>query len=258
MGSRSLFNAEYRENTNSSINLLLLLQQQQSALPCLRHSPITIQDTIKPGSDPNKTLLQHGIAPMCGRLKRQWLHNPPISDYAKQIDKHQSNCSLPVATHHFDNTFGLGSHIVLWGQAMCNGMEENYRMQSYAYEWLWLDQQHCDMNHQAKISPLLCYFPSCEHRCPKNYNPSVKMKNITDPRKTTDWCKIVKSSQEIKSKVRASSTEYLFQRLSPIVVQEAQRQIGIIFPDGYVPDDLVTVHIRWGKLNLIQKLYLLF
>ena len=46
--------------------------------------------------------------------------------------------------------------------------------------------------------------------------------------------------------MRAASTEYLFQRLSPLVIQEAQRQIGIIFPNGIVPTNLVTVHIRWG------------
>jgi hypothetical protein len=198
------------------------------------------------------TILEHQVPTKCGKLKRQWLYNPPISEYANIIDQHQTDCSLPVATHHFDNTFGLGSHLILWGQAMCNGIEDQHRMISFsADEWLWLDQVHCEASKAGAISsPLLCYFPSSENRCStprdtKNVE-SIYNRNITDPRKVKDWCKIVQSSSEMKSKVRASSTEYLFQRLSPLVIQEAQRQIGIIFPNGHAPDDLVTVHIRWG------------
>ena len=237
------------------------LLQQQSSLPCLAHSPIIIHHnttTTKPGSDPNKTILEHQIPIKCGKLKRQWLYNPPISEYAKLIDQHQTDCTLPVATHHFDNTFGLGSHLILWGQAMCNGIEDRHRMISYSpNEWLWLDQEHCDATtSMVSSSPLLCYFPSSENRCSTPHDndnniESIYNKNITDPRNVKEWCKIVQSSPEMKTKVRASSTEYLFHRISPLVIQEAQRQIGIIFPNddtngGHVPDDLVTVHIRWG------------
>ena len=47
---------------------------------------------------------------------------------------------------------------------------------------------------------------------------------------------------------RAAATEYLFQQVSPLVIQEARRQIGIVFASnhGVVPEDLITVHIRWG------------
>lgn len=40
----------------------------------------------------------------CGKLRRQWKHNPPQSNLAKEIEKHQSDCSIPIATHHLDNT----------------------------------------------------------------------------------------------------------------------------------------------------------
>ena len=30
------------------------------------------------------------------------------------------------------------------------------------------------------------------------------------------------------------------------MIQESQRQVGLVFPNGMVPDDLITVHIRWG------------
>jgi hypothetical protein len=47
------------------------------------------------------------------------------------------------------------------------------------------------------------------------------------------------------------------QSISPLVVQEAERQVGLLFgPDG-VPDDLVTVHIRWGDKFWEMKLAVL-
>ncbi len=223
-------------------------------LSCLQHAPSVMSETTKPGSDPSKTILEHQSAANCGRLRRNWLWNPPLSAYAKQIEAHQSNCSIPLATHHFDNTFGLGSHLVLWSQAMCNGMELQYRMRSHAPEWLWLDKEHCDMQ-QSSLSPLLCYFPASEYKCNDRVQHSAIVRehrglatlpNITDPRETQNWCALAKESEESKTMIRAASTEYLFQKLSPLVIREAKRQIGIIFPGGIVPDDLVTVHIRWG------------
>lgn len=239
--------------------LITNLPTEQSTnrnLACLNHAPIVVNETGKPGSDPSKTILEHQSPAHCGSLKRNWLHNPPLSDFAKQLESHQSNCSIPLATHHFDNTFGLGSHFILWGQALCNGMEARSRMRSHAPEWLWLDQEHCDMNEQAVVSPMLCYFPASEHRCSsvhesstvtaENSNDVTALLNITDPRKQKQWCQLAKESEESRAMIRASSTEYLFQRLSPLVIREAKRQIGIIFPNGVVPEDMVTVHIRWG------------
>jgi hypothetical protein len=225
------------------------IPQQPHTLSCLRHSAQNITHGRMAGSVPNQTLLQHRAASVCGRLRRQWMSNPPRSEYAKAIAQHQSNCNMSLATHYMDNTFGLGSHLVLWGQAMCNAMETNLRMESVTSSspWIWLDQEHCD---DSNASPLHCYFPKVEPHCPENNNkhtmpPSI---NVTDPRQTKDWCQLVQTaSPEIKADIRASSTEYIFQKVSPLVIQEAQRQIGVVFgAGGTVPRDLVTVHIRWG------------
>jgi hypothetical protein len=224
---------------------------QQSELPCLTHRPRLINSTElqKLGASPNQTVLAHRSVTNCGRLRRQWLRNPPLSEYAISIDRHQSDCSLPLAMHHFDNIFGLGSHLVLWSQAMCNGMESSVRLQSFAPKWLWLDQDHCDMT-QSKISPMLCYFPASEHKCAMHdmmVDVSIPSAiNITDPRDIKQWCAMTKNSEATKAEFRAASTEYLFQVVSPLVIQEAQRQIGVIFRHGMVPEDLVTIHIRWG------------
>jgi hypothetical protein len=50
-----------------------------------------------------------------------------------------------------------------------------------------------------------------------------------------------------KNELRASATEFLFGHVSSLVVQEAERQIALVFEKvGQVPKDLITVHIRWG------------
>jgi len=237
-------------------------------LSCLIHKTITVPEPLKKGSDPSKHILEHQVATNCGRLRRNWLHNPPLSDYAKEVESHQSDCSLPLARHYFDNTFGMGSHLFLWGQAVCNSIQNGHRMVSVAPDWLWLDHEHCDMEHQSKISPLLCYFPASEDRCydaqgqlPTKLAPDATdrnetlrvpvqvpphIPNVTDPRVRKDWCSLVRESDDSRIKVRAASTEYLFQRVSPLVIREAKRQVGVLFPNGIVPDDLVTVHVRWG------------
>lgn len=51
----------------------------------------------------------------------------------------------------------------------------------------------------------------------------------------------------MQSLFRAAATEYLFQEVSPHVIQEARQQIGIVFATnhGVVPENLITVHIPW-------------
>lgn len=204
-------------------------------------------------SDKDRSCLQKdksSASTWCGRLRRNWSRNPPLSDYAKQIEAHQSNCSLPLATYPFNNKYGFGSHLMLWGMAACNGMEMKHRMRSHAPEWLWLDGEQCDMEVQSFLSPMLCYFPASEYKCPDQDIAVKTLPRIPEPFPSRHrvLCPLVKQSDEAMTMVQAATVEYLFQSLSPIVIQEAKRQIGIIvFPDGIVPEEnLVTVHIRWG------------
>ena len=66
---------------------------------CLRH---TIQN-ISAGWKIEGGLLQQETFE-CGKLRRRWEHNPPESTLALEMAKHQSDCSIPIATHHLDNT----------------------------------------------------------------------------------------------------------------------------------------------------------
>ena len=219
---------------------------------CLVHSDMNVtvpEKVLKLVQDPNANQLRHSESKICGKLRRDWTYNPPLSIYAKTIDNLQSNCSMPLKRHKLDNTNGLGSHTLMWGQALCNAYERNFRIKSFVNpnsemeDWLWLDQEHCDVEEARSQSPLLCYFPNVEQRCGWNETSDQIMGDVRQQR---SHCQLVKSSVDSRASWQAAATEYLFQRVSPIVIQEAQRQIGIIFGAEKVPDDLITVHIRWG------------
>lgn len=202
--------------------------------------------------DPNRTVLK--LPKAKGKLRRDWSYHEPLSEYAKQIQAHQSNCSLPLATFHVDNAFGMGAHIALWSQAICNSFESGQRLRTYNPIWLWLDQTYCDMTVAANKSPLLCYLPGSEFQCGcDEVAPNVNASDPRDRKKTT--CALIKhGSEEVLQEFRAATTEFLFHRISPLVIEEAERQVGLIFPNGVVPDDLITVHIRWGDKFWEMKL----
>eukprot|EP00592_Proboscia_alata_P010810 CAMPEP_0194364898 /NCGR_PEP_ID=MMETSP0174-20130528/12850_1 /TAXON_ID=216777 /ORGANISM="Proboscia alata, Strain PI-D3" /LENGTH=439 /DNA_ID=CAMNT_0039139215 /DNA_START=81 /DNA_END=1400 /DNA_ORIENTATION=- len=44
----------------------------------------------------------------------------------------------------------------------------------------------------------------------------------------------------------AAAMEFLFQKVNPIVISAAHRQLLAMFDRGIVPANMVTVHIRWG------------
>jgi hypothetical protein len=216
----------------------------------LVESNVVVVDVQPIDKTSNSTLLIQPLAK--GTLRRDWKSNPPVSEMAIKILKHQSNCELPVTTFHVDNTYGLGSHLTLWSQAMCNAMHAKARLRTHNPVWLWMDQTLCD-SQQAERSPLLCYFPSAEFLCNDRTELLLEASNVTDPRETQNWCPYLRQDKPKQVKYepkladfRAASIEYLFRQVSPLVIQEAGRQSGLIFGLNGVPDDLITVHMRWG------------
>lgn len=201
---------------------------------------------VKPAqkSDLNTTLL---LPKAVGKLRHDWSHHPPLSRFAKAIDAHQSNCSLPVNTFHLDNSYGMGSHIALWSQAMCNSMEAGFRLRTYNPIWLWLDQTFCN-RAVAEKSPWLCYLPGSEFKCGCEETPLLSNDNASDPRDLKrHQCALLRGNgEDVLREFRAASTEFLFHRIAPLVIQEARRQVGLLFGAKGTPDDLITVHVRWG------------
>jgi hypothetical protein len=192
------------------------------------------------------------------RLRWDWSNLSPTSTLAKQVATHQLNCLLPLGNFKFRNRFGLGSDLHVWSQAMCNAMETNVRIRTVP-DWLWMDQQAC--SHTK--SPLLCYFPNAELQCPNDIgavqgHPTFDgaFSNLSHgPRLGTisfDCPSIVNSSNS-RQHMEMAGIEYLFGRVSPLVIQEAQRQHKLVF-QGPSPKDLITVQIRWGDKRREMKL----
>jgi hypothetical protein len=212
------------------------------------HPPMQVNASKVPLNQSTGTLVQPSA--QCGRLRRSWNHFKLISPLAIQIQQHQSNCTMDTATFHVDNAFGLGSHLYMWSQALCNAWESGYRVQTHNPAWLWMDQAYCDPQ-QAAMSPLLCYFPESEFKCPRDEQLEQRIlssyQNVSNPRKENLRCQKIRNDPAFLTAFRAASMEYLFHRISPIIIREAERQVGLLFGGAVqVPADLICVHVRYG------------
>lgn len=222
---------------------------QNSDSDCFVHMPMKAAfDHVE---NPNKSLetLQLPTPRTCGSLRRNWDYMPVQSVLAREFEKHQTNCDLPVMSYTVDNAFGLGSHLVLWSQALCNAMEKGYRLRATNAQWLWMDKMYCDPS-VASLSPLLCYFPKAEFRCDNQRDVTESNETMADPRDRRTFCKRLREGDtayinQTLPKFRAATMEYMFQRISPLVIKEAERQVGLLFGETTV-EDLITVHVRWG------------
>jgi hypothetical protein len=217
-------------------------------LRCLKHAKITVNASHVMGRA--FALLDMTMREGCGPLRRDWRNNPPLSPMARTILQHQSNCSLPTVTWKMDNSFGIGSHVAQWSQAMCYAWERNLRLRSYNPIWLWMDQIHCNKSDAAQRSPWLCYLPDVELLCEQTVKGNLTM---VDPRFQKHDCWHKKQPGFVPA-FRAASIEYMFRSVSPLVLQEARRQVGVLFGPQGAPKDLITVHVRWGDKSAEMKL----
>eukprot|EP00540_Astrosyne_radiata_P023144 CAMPEP_0116823046 /NCGR_PEP_ID=MMETSP0418-20121206/619_1 /TAXON_ID=1158023 /ORGANISM="Astrosyne radiata, Strain 13vi08-1A" /LENGTH=287 /DNA_ID=CAMNT_0004451253 /DNA_START=249 /DNA_END=1112 /DNA_ORIENTATION=+ len=136
-------------------------------------------------------------------------------------------------------------------------MEEGLRIRSFTVNepWVWSDHEACGAERGVEFqnnnsehilsSMTTCYFPRSELVCPQDKETPFRfsdIRNVSDPR----YVRCRKMRYYKKSDWRAATTEFLFSPVSEVVVKEAERQLRLVFPDGVVPKDLITVHIRWG------------
>ena len=175
------------------------------------------------------------------------------SKIAKLMYNHQTNCDLPLGNFIYRNRFGLGSDLHVYGQALCNSMEVGVRLRTVVEpNWIYWDQETClsmtsdtDSSSSATsslLSPMLCYFPQSELQCgakdldtarehPK-FDPSpIFFQNISKPNgrigKKCDSF-MVRNNLTLHE-LRIAGIEYLFGRISPLVMQEANRQLARVF-----------------------------
>jgi len=185
-------------------------------------------------------------APPAGKLRYDWTNMTLTSPMAKRIEALMNNCSLPLGNTNMFNVNGLGAEVHMWSQKLCNAMEKEWRIRT-SPPWQWLDEAICGSSENM-VSTMNCYFPKSEARCPGD---DVMDENQTQanpiPSPFQERCpSIVENNSKKLSAFRAASMEYLFQSVHPAVIQEAERQLNLVFPRGEVPPDLITVHVRWG------------
>jgi hypothetical protein len=195
------------------------------------------------------------------KLRFDWTNLSLKTTLAKQMAAHQANCSLPAGHFWYRNRFGLGSDLHVWSQALCNALEANVRIHTI-HSWLWWDVESCSKAAHGSDAiadglplpenehTMQCYFPKSEPHCthelalsPNNHSQTY---NLARGRGRVGMdCPILTESYSI-AEIRSSSMEFLFSGISAKVQYEAQRQMKRVFPSGVAPNDLITVHMRWG------------
>lgn len=180
------------------------------------------------------------------KLRHDWGAGTLFSPLAKEIRDNQINCTDKVH-YHRQNNWGMGSDIHTWSQALCNSMQVGSTLLQLREEWIWNDKEFCK---PAPAHPLQCYFNLKTH-CPKSKdsNPRIiPFKN--DYARCPKYIKDDKTRQEF----RAAAMEFLFSNINKKLVKEAEDAVKTVFGKDGIPDDMITVHLRWGDKNIEMKL----
>ncbi|KAG7357548.1 hypothetical protein IV203_002236 [Nitzschia inconspicua] len=213
---------------------------------------LDVSDSTK--SLPVSTLLSNNRL----SLRFDWTNLTPIMDLTHKIEYLQSDCSRPMADFAFRTRYGLGSDLHMYTRAVCNALERNTHRVRTVGNWTWMDRSNC--RNDGLGSPVNCYFALSELRCPKDLNWAVSNPDFDVSSANISWSKPNGNIQwqcpsilgpkgsedgDDDSMIQLATMEYLFSRVTPLVYQEATRQLNLVFSDN-VPNDLITVHIRWG------------
>jgi hypothetical protein len=194
------------------------------------------------------------------QLRYDWTNLERYSALAQRFAEMQSDCSHRRIGHFwYRNRFGLGSDLHVYSVALCNALQMKDVRVRTLLPWTWYADESC-----KGASAMTCYFPESEPECIEDQEEDVfdfssgnsyestskrrLMLNLTRPAgKIKESCTVIQQDYGGVAAVRAAATEYLFTRVSTLVYDEAQRQLQRVFRSfERVPDNLITVHIRWG------------
>jgi hypothetical protein len=167
-------------------------------------------------------------------LRFDWSNLPLHSEIAKRLDDHQHNCLLPVREYGWRGDSGLGSDVHVWGNHLWAGLLYGYRVKS-PNPWIWVDSEACGGSLSWQ-----CYFPGVEPTC---IGEEIQSKPII-----AESCGVEPFWPDTYAipAFRAAATEFVFSRLSNVVITEARRQLNAIFGSSGIPSNLIVVHVRWG------------
>eukprot|EP00428_Durinskia_dybowskii_P067210 CAMPEP_0170379248 /NCGR_PEP_ID=MMETSP0117_2-20130122/13240_1 /TAXON_ID=400756 /ORGANISM="Durinskia baltica, Strain CSIRO CS-38" /LENGTH=311 /DNA_ID=CAMNT_0010634671 /DNA_START=183 /DNA_END=1115 /DNA_ORIENTATION=- len=164
------------------------------------------------------------------------------------IRDHQSVCTDKVYYYHHNN-FGMGSDLHTWTQAVCNSMEKGKTLLEQTQFWIWNDREFCGNN---QIQPLKCYF-NLEIHCPESGEYPGREKFMTYYNDFPNCPKFIQDDRT-RQIFRAAAIEYLFSNINIRLIQAAEKEILTVFGDQGVPEDMITVHLRWGDKKREMKL----
>mmetsp|Transcript_31987 Transcript_31987/g.70485 ORF Transcript_31987/g.70485 Transcript_31987/m.70485 type:complete len:244 (-) Transcript_31987:552-1283(-) len=176
------------------------------------------------------------------RLRHDWTSGEVHSPTAMLIARHQAQCTEFVY-YYQQNNLGMGSDIHTWTQALCNSMQANASLLETEKSWVWNDNSFCKNSHAG----LGCYFNKHKY-CPDSvpFPPSKAYPgDIIKANRDLSSCPSLISDDASRQEWRRAAVEYLFSNVSSRLVSEVEAEIVPIF-GGAIPDDLITVHIRWG------------
>jgi hypothetical protein len=177
------------------------------------------------------------------KFRHDWSAGKLFTPLGKTIDSHQANCTNRIHFHR-QNNWGMGSDIHTWSQAICNSMQVGATLVQLDEQWIWNDLSFCPNVKQ----PLGCYF-RIEKHCPG----ATSMGTISWKHDYNRCPKYIQDDRT-RQEFRAAAMEYLFSHLDKRLVQEAEAEIKGTFGAEGIPDDMITVHLRWGDKKLEMKL----
>ena len=184
------------------------------------------------------------------KLNIVWTNRELHSPLAKRIGANQDTCTEKIYYHQMQNS-GMGSDFHTWSQALCNSLQYSSTLVQVDEPWIWADKSFC--NEEDHRQPLSCYF-GMHLTCPNSTLAS------TAPISWNNRMYMCESYiYDIPSRLlfRAAAIEYLFANLNPKLVHVAEKAIPIVFGPKGIPDNLITVHVRWGdkskEMNLVNQ-----
>lgn len=186
---------------------------------------------------------------------------------------------LPRQPHHLSNNSGatlfqlnnqgLGSDFHTWSQAMCVALERNLTLVlRNDRPWCWAASElleRKDLSHHYMDSFATYFADEVEGKqCPgvplldAFHNFPIASVLASDPNVVTkehligrhvshqSRCNSINFNKESKHVLRAGAMEYLFTRIRPEIVLAARRLKAKLFPGNPMPNQTITIHVRWG------------
>jgi len=190
------------------------------------------------------------VSALGNHLTVDWTTGEVHSPMAKTIQAHQSVCTDKVYYYHHNN-WGMGSDLHTWTQAVCNSMEKGATLLEVPDGWIWNDRTFCHTGPTLpKVQPLSCYFNLDKH-CPESTTFPDKMMSYNH---SYDRCPKYIQDDRTRQIFRASAIEYLFSNMSKRLIAEAEKEIHGVFGSDGIPENMITVHLRWGDKKREMKL----